>query len=171
MDDNVHGPLPPAAITIRPVTDADGTAISQIISSVMAEYPGCLFINSEHRELRAPARHASERGGAMWLAEHDGRAVGVLLAVPSWRPEAVELARLSILPEQRERGIGRQFLTHATIFARATGRSVLEVWSDIRFREARGFFVRSGFVPQPGLRALHDASISLEQLYSLDLDR
>lgn len=66
---------------IRPARDGDGTALAALIATTFAEYPGCLFLDEEFPELRAPASHYARLGGQLFVAEAGGEVIGSLAAV------------------------------------------------------------------------------------------
>ena len=68
-------------LTYRDATDSDSAGLMDLIRSVFAEYPGCVFDLSEMPELLRPASHFREKSGRLWVAENGERIVGSLGSV------------------------------------------------------------------------------------------
>src|SRR5262249_24162131 len=89
---------------IRPATDADGDGLAVLIAGCFAEYEGCLFDRAaEFPELDAIATHFREKGGAVWVAEHDEQIVGSIGCTPTEEAGTVELFKLYVAREMRGR--------------------------------------------------------------------
>lgn len=152
--------------SIRPAVDTDGSAIGRLMAAVFAEYPGCVYAPAEFPELAAIAAHYSGRGGAMWIVERAGDVIGSLAVDASYEPGVMELHKVYLSSRHRGRGVAQQLLELGEAFARERGAHTLRLWTDTRFVQGHRFYERQGFVRQPGLRALHDASASLEYPYA-----
>jgi putative acetyltransferase len=152
--------------TIRPAVDSDGPGIGRLMAGVFAEYPGCVFVAGEFPELAAVAAHYAGRAGAIWVVERAGAVIGSLAVAPGHEPGVMELHTVYLSARHRGRGVAGQLLELAEAFARERGVHTLALWTDTRFVQGHRFYERQGFVRQPGLRALHDASASLEFPYA-----
>jgi putative acetyltransferase len=159
---------PADMISIREARDADGAALSRLIASVFAEYEGVLFRPEEFPELAAVASHFEARGGRLLVAEAGGRIVGSFGYVMTHEEGVAEILKVYLAREFRGRGIAGRLLARALDEAEAAGARGLVLWSDLRFTEGHRFYERHGFVRGAGLRALHDASETLEIPYRLD---
>jgi mycothiol synthase len=80
-----------------------------------------------------------------WLAECDGRPVGVLLLADGIDAHAWELSYVGVVPEVRGRGIGRAILERAIDFTTSAGRSALTLIVDARNRPALALYSALGF--------------------------
>ena len=59
---------------IRPGSDADGPALIALIWACWSAYPGIrMDVDREMPELHALATYYAGQGGALWVAEPDGR--------------------------------------------------------------------------------------------------
>ncbi len=157
------------AVRLRPGRDADADAIIRLIGDCWAEYPGCVMdLDGEVPELRALASHAAGRGGAMWVAEAEGRVVGLVCAWPltdgTW-----ELAKMYVASAERGGGIAHDLADAAEAQARAGGATRMALWTDTRFDRAHRFYEKRGFVRQGPIRALADASNTIEFGYARPL--
>jgi putative acetyltransferase len=158
-----------ADFLIREATDEDGQGIGQLIQTVFADYEGLRFEPSEHPELERPASYYADRGGRLWLVVRDGAVAGSLGLAPYWRPSEFELSTVYLDQESRGQGLASALLAGANAFASASGAERLSLWVDSRFEEGHRFYERNGFVRLPGVRALHDASDTLEYQFARDV--
>lgn len=158
----------PDTLAIRDAVDADGPALSRLIAAIFADYEGVLFLPEEFPELAAIATTFTGRGGRMLVAEADGLLVGSLGLAPTHDPAVGELLKVYVARGQRGRGIAARLLAVALDEARARGMRAISLWSDAKFIEGHRFYERRGFARGPGVRALHDASQTLEFNFRLD---
>jgi putative acetyltransferase len=152
--------------SIRPAVNADGPAIGRLIAGVFAEYPGCVYVPAEFPELTAVADHYAGRDGAIWVVERAGDIIGSLAVAASYDPGVMELHKVYLSSRHRGRGVAGRLLELGEAFARGRGAHTLRLWTDTRFVQGHRFYERQGFIRQPGVRALHDASASLEYPYA-----
>jgi putative acetyltransferase len=165
MTSSMH---PADIISIREARDADGAALSGLVASVFAEYEGVLFRPEEFPELAAVAAHFAARGGRLLVAETGGQIVASFGYVMTHEEGVGEILKVYLKREFRGRGIAGRLLARALEGARAAGARSLTLWSDVKFTDGHRFYERHGFVRGAGLRALHDASETLEIPYRLD---
>lgn len=154
---------------IRPATDADGPAVAALIAATFAEYPGCLFVEAEFPELKAPASHYERAGGRLFIAEDDGRLVGSLAAVVTPVPRTAELFKVYAAAETRGTGLAQRLYAEGEALARAGGAREIVLWSDTRFERGHRFYEKLGFVREPVERYLADASESWEFFFRKSL--
>ena len=153
------------AFAIRPVRDQDGDELRDILAGVFAEYDGCFFVRSELPELEAPATSFAALDGKLWVAEENGRILGLVAIVPTADPALVELRKLYTRREARGRGLGGMLIDLVENEARARGASRVHLWTDTRFETAHRVYEHRGYVRLPETRELHDASASIEYHY------
>jgi GNAT superfamily N-acetyltransferase len=84
--------------------------------------------------------------GAFWVAEQEGRIIGV----GGWSPDSLEadlawIRYLFVHPQATRRGIARRLVECAERSAAAAGRQRLRVWSSLN---ATGFYRAVGFLPE-----------------------
>lgn len=156
----------PSGPTIRPAVNADGAAIGRLMAGVFAEYPGCVYVAAEFPELATVADHYAGHDGAIWVVERAGDLIGSLAVAASWEPGVMELHKVYLSSRHRGRGVAGQLLELGEAFAREGGAHLLRLWTDTRFVQGHRFYERQGFIRRPGIRALHDASASLEFPYA-----
>jgi putative acetyltransferase len=141
-----------------------------LIASVFAEYENCPFVPEEFPELAAPASRYGRDGGALFVARDAGGAlVGSLAIAPGYRRGDFELFKVYLARAWRGRGLAAHLLGLGLERARAAGARRVVLWSDTRFADGHRFYRRHGFRPLPGIRALHDAAVSLEFGFELPL--
>jgi ribosomal protein S18 acetylase RimI-like enzyme len=147
---------------LRPGQDSDADGFIALIGACWAEYPGIILdVDNEMPELRALASYYTNKGGALWAAEADGRIVGMVATVPhdgaTW-----EICRVYTLPSLHGSGLGHRLLDTAQAHARAAGAACFVLWSDTRFDRAHRFYEKRSYVRHGPIRMLHDISNSLE---------
>jgi putative acetyltransferase len=161
--------MPPAdSISIREARDADGAALCDLVASVFAEYEGVLFRPGEFPELAAVASHFAARDGRLFVAEASGRIVASFGYVMTHEAGVAEVLKVYLAREFRGRGIARDLMEQVLDSVRMAGAHALTLWSDVKFVDGHRFYERHGFVRGAGLRAIHDASETLEINYRLD---
>ncbi|MBS1167574.1 MAG: acetyltransferase family protein [Proteobacteria bacterium] len=154
---------------IRPAVDADGAGIARLIAAVFGEYEGCPFVIAEFPELAAPASHYEKRGGRLFVAEHDGAIVGTF-AISSPDGDGVfEINKVYLERKQRGSGLAQRLYTIAIDDVHRRGGLIVKLWTDTRFLSGHRFYEKLGFVRQPVVRFLADATDGWEFAYRLEL--
>lgn len=156
---------------IRPALDADNVGIARLIAEVFGEYEGCPFVLAEFPELAAPASHYEKRGGRLFVAEQNGAIVGSF-AISSPDGDGVfEINKVYLARQQRGSGLAQRL--YATAFDEVTRRGgrTLKLWTDTRFLSGHRFYEKLGFIRQPVVRFLADATDGWEFAYRLELGR
>lgn len=93
--------------------------------------------------------------GALFVAEHVGRIVGLVMVLARVPFESLDdppgdyalVAELVVRHEFRRRGIGQALLDAAERYARGTGASELQIMVLSQNRAARTLYLREGFKP------------------------
>ena len=165
---NIADPMPSSDIIIREATDADGAALSVLVASVFAEHEGVLFRSEEFPELAAVATHFAARGGRLLIAQSHGRIIASFGWVMSHDEGVAEILKVYLAREFRGRGIATDLFGRVLEDIRAAGGRALTLWSDVKFSDGHRFYERCGFTRGAGLRAIHDASETLEINYRMD---
>lgn len=156
---------------IRPAVDADGVGIARLIAAVFGEYDGCPFVIAEFQELAAPASHYEKRGGRLFVAEKDGAIVGSF-AVSSPDGDGVfEINKVYLDRGQRGSGLAQRLYATAIEEVVRRGGRTLKLWTDTRFLSGHRFYEKLGFIRQPVVRFLADATDGWEFAYRLELYR
>jgi streptomycin 6-kinase len=83
------------------------------------------------------------REGTVWLAESNGRIVGVLLAESAG--DVLHITELAVVRDAQQRGIGRKLLDAATAFARVKGLSAVTLTTFRHVAWNAPFYARYGF--------------------------
>jgi GNAT superfamily N-acetyltransferase len=155
-----------SALPLRPGRDDDADGFICLIGDCWSEYPGCVMdVDGEVPELRALATYFAEAGGALWVAERDGRVIGMAATRPMGQDAAYEICKVYVAKEARGSGLAHDLLGAVEAHARAAGAERLVLWTDTRFETAHRFYEKRGFVRQGPIRVLHDLSNSLEFRY------
>ena len=117
--------------------------MAALIEACWSEYPGCVMdLDGENPHLRALATHDAGQGGALLVAEADGRLVGTVS--PAVAGEGVlELEGLHVDRAWRGTGLAQALLAGVEAFARRRGDRRLVLWSATRFGRAHRFYVES----------------------------
>lgn len=163
---------------IRPVVDDDALDLIELIGSVFGEYRHCVMdVDGEMPELRGMATYIAQQGGEYWVAERDGRVVGMGgysvsapkaldLAAPSARSSAngggIELRKLYVHRRERGTGLGARIVSLVEEAAKARGAAFIDLWSDTKFTTAHAFYEKRGYVRGAETRDLDDLSNTRE---------
>jgi len=129
-------------------------------------------VDGEVPELRALASYYAGQGGALWVAEQDGRVVGMVGTRPLGddAPGAAwEICKMYAYPDQRGSGLARTLIDTAEEFARAHGATAMKLWTDTRFDRAHRFYENRSYLRDGPIRALDDLSRTLEFTYAKPL--
>jgi GNAT superfamily N-acetyltransferase len=164
-----HRPIRRGVAVIRAGRDEDAADICAVVAGCWGEYPGCVTdIEGEAPELLAIATHCAARGGAVWVKDVGGRAVGLACTYPL--PDgAWEIAKVYLARPHRGGSVARDLVETAEGFARAHGATHAKLWSDTRFDRAHRFYEKLGYVRCGPIRALADKSNSIEFGYAKPL--
>lgn len=156
---------------IRPAIDADGAGIARLIAAVFGEYDGCPFVIAEFPELAAPASHYEKRGGRLFVAEDKGVIVASF-AVSSPDGDGVfEINKVYLDRDRRGSGLAQRLYATAVEEVHRRGGRAMKLWTDTRFLSGHRFYEKLGFVRQPVVRFLADATDGWEFAYRLELSR
>jgi GNAT superfamily N-acetyltransferase len=158
----VAGVDPNPGWLIRPGRDADGPVLIALIWACWSAYPGVrMDVDREMPELHALGSYYTGQGGALWVAETDGKIAGMVAVRPT---DAVvwEICRVYVDPSLHGSGLGRVLLDRAECHAIARGAERLVLWSDTRFDRAHRFYEKRSYVRHGPVRVLDDISNSLE---------
>ncbi|MCI0754289.1 GNAT family N-acetyltransferase [Teichococcus vastitatis] len=154
-------------LTIRPGRDNDAADFIRLIGDAWAEYPNCILdVDGEVPELRALASHFRRAGGAVWVADRDGRITGMVAARPLGSDRAWEINKMYVEASERGSGLAHRLLGDAEAHAREQGAERLVLWTDTRFEAAHRFYEKRGYVRAGSIRILDDVSKSLEFRYA-----
>ena len=126
-------------------------------------------VEREMPEFHALGRYYADHAGAFWVAEADGRVVG-MIAIRRLDGSAAEICRLYVEPSLHGGGLGNALLDQAEAYAIATGAARLVLWSDTRFDRAHRFYEKRSYVRHGPIRVLDDISNSLEFGYAKPVD-
>jgi GNAT superfamily N-acetyltransferase len=136
---------------IRRATAADAPAVVQHMQ--------CYWDFEEITGFEAARSTALLRGflsnphqGSCWIAEHEGRVQGYLLAVLVFSFEhgglMAEVDELFVSQSARSAGIGSSLLERAERDLRAAGVVRLQLQLNVNNRRGRDFYLRQGFEPR-----------------------
>src|ERR1700733_14111342 len=130
-------------LTIRPLqNDADVAAFRSLNEEWIARY--FTIEAQDRRQLDDPIAAYIETGGAILIAELDGRAVGCVALMPDGAG-AYELSKMAVAPELRGRGAGRTLLNAAIDHARELGATSLFLGSSRKLANAVHLYEALGF--------------------------
>lgn len=98
---------PPAAVTLRPATEADAAAVADVhLRSYDAALPTVRRAHSDD-EVRDYFRYVVVERGGTWVAEAGDTVVGMMVL------DGEELSQLYLAPEWRGQGVGDRFVALA----------------------------------------------------------
>ena len=158
----------PAGAVIRPLAAADQGAVEALFTKVnrllapagMKDAFERYIADSITNEIGRVADYYADKGGAFWVAELDGRIVGMFGLEPSG-VGAMELRRMYVDPDIRRRGIAQAMLGVAEDYCRAAGMARLDLSTSEVQGEALAFYraVGSGQVREAGAEAASNKTI------------
>lgn len=102
-------------------------------------------IGGDNPGLQFDAHLATVGAERIWLAEDDGRVVGMVGLIPENKDGSPEIEPLIVTPEARGSGVGRRLVEHAIEAARELGARDVAVSAVGRNAEAIRFYHELGF--------------------------
>lgn len=142
-----------ADFRLRPATNANGAVVRELVYSVLAEFglapdPAATDADLADLEANYPAR-----GGRFdVLVDARGGIVGTVGLLPV-EAGTVELRKMYLRPEFRNRGLGRLLLAHAVSAARELGFRRMTLETATVLQAAVGLYERHGFQRTAGAGA------------------
>jgi putative acetyltransferase len=158
-------------LVLRFARDSDAGAIIALISAVWSEYPGkTLVAEADMPELLSPASSYAARDGRFWVVEARGRLVGTVALQPSEEPGVVELQKLYVARDMRKNGLGGFLCNLVEREAHRRAARAIELWSDVKLRDAHRCYERLGYVRGEVLKSYDDTSGTVRYYYRKALD-
>src|SRR4051812_5676932 len=132
---------------IRPATNRDREAITNVVFSVLQEYglrPDPATTDADLADIEG---NYASRGGSFDVVEDEAPTHAIIGCVGLFRVEAstCELRKMYLLREHRGRGIGSELLRHAIDSARRLGFSRMTLETASVLTEAIALYKRHGF--------------------------
>ena len=94
--------------------------------------------------LNDPEATILDRGGFIWLAEAEGKIVGSAALMKEQEGE-YELAKMSVAPAYRGKGISKLLIERCLYKAKAIGAKKLSLFSNHQLQTAIGLYEKYGF--------------------------
>lgn len=138
-------------VTVRMLKDAaDAAAFRALNEEWIARY--FVLEERDHRQLDDPVAAYINPGGAILIAELDGRPIGCVALAPDGNG-AWELSKMAVAPESRGHGTGRKLLGAAVDHARELGARSLFLGTSRKLPSAVHLYETFGFhhVPREAL--------------------
>jgi putative acetyltransferase len=133
-------------IQIRRFQAEDAPAFRALNEAWIAKY---FVIEEEDRAaLGNPDGYILQRGGHIFIAWVDGRAIGSC-ALLFTHPGSFEVAKMAVAEEYRGKGIGRMMLKHAIAEAKAAGARLLSLETSTKLENAIHLYESVGFQHLP----------------------
>jgi GNAT superfamily N-acetyltransferase len=136
--------------SLRRATPADAAIAARIIAAALAEQS--LPFEAEGRDADV-ATFGSKPEAHDFVAEQDGKSVGVVSVCPHDTPGVAWVSKLFVAKEARGYGIGRALLRAAHDAARAAGFHTVGLRSRTTFTEALALYAAEGYRPREDPRA------------------
>jgi putative acetyltransferase len=138
-------------LTIREFMTGDETAFRQLNEEWITRY---FFLEPKDvASLIDPRTTILDRGGRIFLAVRDGKAVGCC-ALVAVAPGEFEVAKMAVTESSRRNGIGRQLLEKVIAEARASGARRLYLETNHKLVGAIRLYESAGFRHLPPERIL-----------------
>lgn len=158
-------------VILRYACDEDAAAIIALISAVWREYPGkTLVAGADMPELLAPASAYAAWNGCFWVVEANGEIIGTIAMKPTADEGVVELQKLYVAGSVRRNGLGTFLCQLLEREARARGAHAVELWSDVKLRDAHRRYERLGYRRGSTLKTYNDTSGTVRSYYRKQLD-
>ena len=139
----------PTSVVIRPATEADREVVINLLLVQLHEHG----IPIQMAELAAAVNGVLDRPerGKLFVATLQGIPVGVAYLSFTWTLEhggmTAWLEELYVIPDQREKGIGRMLLTALCEHAAAQGCAAVDLEVDATHQRAAHLYTRENFSP------------------------
>jgi putative acetyltransferase len=168
---------PPEGFSVRHAHDSDAEGVIALYAACWGGYEGMVLdTEDEMAHLNHVATHYEQAGGLAWVAEWTARIVDEVAAswapggssvagTVAWRPlddERVELQMLYVMPDARKRGLASYLVGIVETHVRNLGFEMLELWSDVRFKDAHRLYRSLGWEQLDETRFVADLSNSTE---------
>ena len=134
------------AVQIVDFDDRHADAFRALNLSWISE--GFTVVEEDERQLGNPGESILARGGEVFLAVSCDRVVGTCALLPHG-PEEVEMAKLTVSPEQRGAGIGSFLVESAIQRAKRRGSRRIVLLCHTKLSAAVRLYRRYGFVQIP----------------------
>lgn len=156
-------------LSLRSFQEGDGPGNVALVASVYAEYGDICEPEGFDKDL-VEVQATYLDGGGMFsvLVNADNQVCGTV-AVTLLKDQRCALKRLYLAKSLRGGGRGRALLEFAMSWAKDSGRTEMELWSDVRFEQAHALYLRLGFKQGQGTRTLADINKSVEYPFSRSL--
>jgi len=164
-------PGPTGAFTLRAARDDDAEAIVTLIADVWSEYPGKTLVAAvDMPELLSPASSYAARNGRFWVVQDAGQIVGTIAVAPSETEDGVvELQKLYVARSHRCEGLGAMLCGLVEREAQARGAHAIELWSDLKLRDAHRLYEGLDYRRGQSLKAYSDTSGTIRCYYRKSL--
>lgn len=154
---------------IRDWQPFDRTIAFDLIGSVLSEYGLTQEPKGADRDVLHVEECYLEKGGEFWVVEHHGKLVGTSAYYPISRGQkAVEIRKMYVLPEARQKGLGT-FLLHRlehAIFEKGFEQIWIETASVLK--EAVQLYERNGYQPTIGVETERCDRVYVKVLSAID---
>ena len=151
---------------LRLAKDSDSTALTELISSVYAEYGETPDFNDGDADLRNVASYYQDKGGAIIVLENEREVLGCHAYLPDCRFDKVAtFKRIYLKKGARRQGLGSQLMNWAIERAESENMKRVEFWSDTRFSAAHLFFTWHKFIKTPIIRTMFDGSCPYQEYF------
>ncbi len=141
----------------------DRTAAAGVIAQVLAEYGLGWEPEGADRDVLQVEEYY--QGGEFWVVTLEGKVVGTAAYYPIDRSEnAVEIRKMYLLPEVRDRGLGR-FLLNA-LESVIIQKGFAEIWIETAsvLKEAVILYEKSGYDPATGVETARCDRVYVKRL-------
>lgn len=131
----------PADVTIRAFAPGDEAAFLQLNEEWIVHY--FEFLEDADKQVLCNPQRILERGGRIFLAVRDGRAVGCCALMMG--PHGYEVAKMAVTASERGAGIGRRLLEKVVAAAREMGIARLFLETNRKLTPAITLYESVGF--------------------------
>ena len=154
---------------IRAFRPEDKPGVVAIIKSVYDDYNYIVDFDHFEADLVDIQSTYQDAGGEFWVAEDAGVIAGSVGVLPH-EGDTCELKRLYVAHAYRRRGLATRLLATARGWAISRGFRQMVLWSDVLLAAAHALYLKKGFRPLPGTRAIDPTNpTSVERFFELDL--
>ncbi len=95
--------------------------------------------------LSQPDKYIIDKGGFIFFAMKEDKAVGTVALMPIGKAGILELTKMAVLPEERGQKIGQQLLQHCIDFGKTQNLEALLLYSNTKLENAIYLYRKFGF--------------------------
>ena len=143
---------------IRTAKNIDLQSVIEIIREHYVDFGDRFNLEKFDSDLKDLEKSYFSRNGYFWIAQTDDDETVGMIAIKTLSDKTAEIKRFYVKKKFRRQGIGKQLLKTCLNYVQEKGFQKIILWTDIRYREAQGFYLKNGFDPTE-IKKFFDADV------------